>query len=103
MTQEGDRRRHGRHAVESPLRLSGPGGEAVGLSANLSEGGVAIREAGVGPVGAKITIAIEGVGVVTGRIVRSGEVTGVAFEVSPEEREMLAAEIMRLLCRGMPV
>lgn len=98
-----ERRRFERHTVERAIRVEADGQEFAAVSADLSAGGMALKGLPAGAHGARLTIAIEGLGEVKGSIVRRGETLGVVFDVSAEEQEMLAADILRILKNAMPV
>lgn len=98
-----DRRSHERRAVAKKVVVTA--GEQVirGISEDLSAGGAAIAASANVSLGARVRIGIEGLGEVSGHVVRQGSSLAVAFDVSGDEQEMLAAEILHLVKGAMPV
>ena len=98
-TAEVDRRGHARHTVSLACRVTAPGsGTQNGQVVDLSEGGAAISDAPLLPIGARASLEVDRIGMKLPFIVRSADdnVMRVVFELDAASGSRLA-EILRNL------
>lgn len=103
MDGDGNKRNHRRRAIDVAVRfVTNADMEAAGRLEDISEGGLRMKTAAAADVGDRIIAYPEGLGRLTGTIIRKDEGgIAVAFDLSDNQRDYLAKRIESVLT-GIP-